>query len=104
MNHRPFLSLTLVTALAASILLSTAASAERARERWREALPNNFAPAQTADRRISIDEATRRAMRHTPGRVLNARERGDVFEVKMLTPRNEVITVTVDALSGEIIR
>lgn len=104
MKHRPCLSLTLVSAVALAALLVSPASADRVRDRWRDAEPQGFAPAQAGEKRISLDEATRRAKRHTPGRVLNARERGDLYEVKVLTPGNEVVTVTVDAVSGEIVR
>lgn len=102
MTYRPYLSLAFATALALTTLLVSPASAERERARGVE--PQGFAPHSTADKRISLDEATRRARRHVPGRVLNARERGDTYEVKLLTPGNEVVTVTVDATNGDILR
>lgn len=101
---RPARAFAFVTALILSTLSVSPASAERGRDRWRDAEPQGFAPAQSADRRIGLDEATRRAQRHVAGRVLNAKARGDVYEVRMLTPRNEVVTVTIDAVTGEVVR
>lgn len=104
MRPVPTRALLAALTLSLSMLLASPAGAERGRERWRDAEPQGFAPSQSAERRISLDEATRRAQRHVSGRVLNAKSRGDVYEVKMLTPRNEVITVTIDAATGDIIR
>jgi uncharacterized membrane protein YkoI len=75
-----------------------------ARERWSHGVeaPNGYAPRSTADRRLSLEQAVGRVRRATGGRVLDAREAGDGYRVKVLTRDGEVRVVYVDARSGEM--
>jgi uncharacterized membrane protein YkoI len=51
-------------------------------------------------RRISIESAIQSVQRTTGGRVLDARDEGDEYRIKVLTREGEVRTVRVDAYTG----
>ena len=51
-------------------------------------------------RRISIERAIQSVQRATGGRVLDARDNGDEYRIKVLTRDGEVRTVRVDAYTG----
>jgi uncharacterized membrane protein YkoI len=55
-----------------------------------------------AERRISLEQAITIVQRETGGRVLDARDQGERYRVKILTRRGEVRVVYVDATSGEM--
>lgn len=97
--------LSLRTALALTLtvltLLSAPASADRKRDRWRDALPNEYAPGATAQSRISMEEAIARVQQRTGGRVLDARDQGDAYRLKVLRD-GEVRIIFVDARTGRI--
>jgi uncharacterized membrane protein YkoI len=63
---------------------------------WQEA------PARDRDeqRRISLEQAIAAVQRATGGRVLDAKDMGDLYRIKILTRQGEVRIVHVDARSG----
>jgi uncharacterized membrane protein YkoI len=63
---------------------------------------NEYAPHSAQERRISLSQAVDRVQRATGGRVLDARDSGDGYRIKVLTRRGEVIVVYVDARTGEM--
>ena len=67
-----------------------------------DVVQDTYAPRSAAERRISLGQAIERVQRATGGRVLDARESGDGYRVKVLTRRGEVRTVYVDARTGEM--
>jgi uncharacterized membrane protein YkoI len=73
---------------------------ERGRDRWRDVEPHSYAPDSSADRRITLNEAVERVQRRTGGRVLDARDLGDAYRLKVLTRNGEVRVIFVDAATG----
>ena len=61
-----------------------------------------FAPHAVAERRISLQQAVERVQRATGGRVLDAKDLGDHYRIKVLTRSGEVRIVVVDAASGNV--
>ncbi len=94
----------LLLALAFAALVPVApAEARRDREPRDQLWPD--ASEQRRDegerRRISIEQAIQSVQRATgSSRVLDARDRGDEYRIKILTRDGEVRTVRVDAYSG----
>jgi uncharacterized membrane protein YkoI len=83
-------------------LLLAGAAGPAAAQRW---LPERFeaqgyAPHSTADRRISLEQAIAIAPQRTGGRVLDARDQGRSYRIKLLTRSGEVVVVYVDAQTG----
>lgn len=73
-----------------------------AAQRW---LPDRsevqgYAPRSTADRRISLEQAIAIAQQRTGGRVLDARDQGRSYRIKLLTRSGDVVVVYVDAQTG----
>ena len=87
-----------------ALALVTALPAAHARERWApdHLGQNAYAPRSTAERRLSLGQAVERVQRATGGRVLDARNAGDGYRIKVLTRRGEVRVVYVDARTGEM--
>jgi uncharacterized membrane protein YkoI len=87
-----------------ALMLAAALPAAHARERWvpRADDPSSYAPRSTAERRLSLGEAIERVQRATGGRVLDARESGDGYRIKVLTRSGEVRVVYVDARTGDM--
>lgn len=56
--------------------------------------------AQRPAARISLAEAAERVQAATGGRVLDARDEGAQYRIKVLTRQGEVRVVTVDARTG----
>jgi hypothetical protein len=50
--------------------------------------------------RMTLEQAVDRVQQSTGGRVLDARDAGGVYRIKVLTPRGEVRIVLVDPRSG----
>jgi len=92
----------LILLVAVSVSLGTPAQADRGRERWRDVMPESYAPHQVDERRVSIDEAIDIVVRRTGGRVLEARDRGAHYRIKVLTRDKEVMIVHVNARTGEM--
>lgn len=61
-----------------------------------------FAPQTVAEHRISLQQAVERVQRATGGRVLDAKDLGDHYRIKVLTRSGEVRIVVVDAASGDM--
>ncbi len=101
MIRKPYLRLALVLAIAELTAASTSAMAERARDRLREVMPHHYAPEISADRRISLAEAIATVQQQTGGRVLDARDMGDRYRLKVLRD-GEVRIILVDPHSGRI--
>ena len=89
----------LALALAALIQLSLPVHARHDRT-VRDAAVRDFATHQVADRRVSMDQAIASVQRRTGGRVLDARDLGDQYRIKVLTRDGEVRVVYVDARTG----
>jgi uncharacterized membrane protein YkoI len=87
-----------------ALALATTLPAAHARDRGppENVEQNAYAPRSTAERRVSMGQAIERVQRATGGRVLDAREAGDGYRVKVLTRRGEVRVVYVDARTGEM--
>lgn len=93
------LALALSTPLGAILSAETATAAH---ERWAPdaAVRSNYAPSLAADRRISLEQAIDSVQRATGGRVLDAKDAGGQYRIKVLTRRGEVRVVYVDARTG----
>lgn len=91
-------------ALLFALLAASAPDAGAGRERWSPdaGAAQGFAPRSVADRRVSLEQAVAIVQQQTGGRVLDAREQGNGYRVKVLTRRGEVIVVFVDAQTGAI--
>jgi uncharacterized membrane protein YkoI len=94
----------ILAALLFTALAASAPDARAGRERW---LPDvgqaqGFAARSVAERRISLEQAVAIVQQQTGGRVLDAREQGNGYRVKVLTRRGEVMVVFVDAHTGAI--
>jgi uncharacterized membrane protein YkoI len=90
-----------VLLLCLAVLLAGApdpAAAQRWRPERSEAL--GYAPHTAADRRISLEQAIAIAQQRTGGRVLDAREQGRSYRIKLLTRSGEVVVVYVDSQTG----
>jgi uncharacterized membrane protein YkoI len=89
---------------ALALALAAALPTAHARDRWNPSDDghDSYAPRSTAERRITLEQAVDRVQRATGGRVLDAREAGDGYRVKVLTRRGEVRVVYVDARTGEM--
>ena len=61
-----------------------------------------FARRQIAEQRISIQQAIAIVQRETGGRVLDARDQGQQYRIKILTRKGEVRIVYVDARTGAV--
>jgi uncharacterized membrane protein YkoI len=59
-----------------------------------------FAPQTAADRRISLAQAIEAVQRATGGKVLDAKDLGSQYRIKVLTRNGEVRVVLVDAETG----
>jgi uncharacterized membrane protein YkoI len=90
-------------ALPALILLaSLCGSAHAGHGHWLQApeAPQGFAPQTVADRRISLAQAIEAVQRATGGKVLDAKDLGSQYRIKVLTRNGEVRVVFVDAETG----
>jgi uncharacterized membrane protein YkoI len=90
--------------LALAVVMTTlAAPAEARRERpprdqlWPDTSERR---RDEAERRVSLERAIQSVQRATGGRVLDARDLGDEYRIKVLTRDGEVRTVRVDAYTG----
>jgi hypothetical protein len=61
-----------------------------------------YAPRSVAERRVSLQQAVERVQRATGGRVLDAKDQGDHYRIKVLTRSGEVRIVIVDATTGDM--
>lgn len=66
----------------------------------RQRAPDGFAVQRVAENRVSLDQAVAMVQRATGGRVLDAREAGGGYRIKVLTRDGEVRVVFVDARTG----
>jgi len=92
-------------ALPALVLLaSVCGPAHAERDRWLRALDaaQGFAPQTVAERRISLAQAVEAVQRATGGKVLDAKDLGGQYRIKVLTRSGEVRVVFVDAETGAI--
>jgi uncharacterized membrane protein YkoI len=91
----------LLPAVLLGIFLAQPADARREREAPDQLVPE--ARAQDRDRRrISLEQAIASVQRETGGRVLDAKDLGDQYRIKVLTRDGEVRTVRVDSRSGQV--
>jgi hypothetical protein len=103
---RAVISIRVRRLLAASALCLLAAPSPAQGEPERlsrdERAPPALAPPTTAQRRVSLEQAIDGVQRSTGGRVLDARDMGERYRIKVLTRRGEVRVVYVDARTGEM--
>jgi uncharacterized membrane protein YkoI len=89
-----------------AMLLGTLSFASPAEARRERGTPDQLVPSAQAQereqRRISLEQAIGAVQRATGGRVLDAKDLGDQYRIKVLTREGEVRTVRVDARSGEM--
>ena len=88
--------------LALSLLAALPSVSHAQRERWSREDPTRpaYAPQSTAEQRISLEQAIDSVQRATGGRVLDARDVGGQYRIKVLTRRGEVRVVHVDSRTG----
>jgi uncharacterized membrane protein YkoI len=60
----------------------------------------NLAPRSAADRRVSLAQAIESVQRSTGGKVLDAKDLGEQYRIKVLTRSGEIRIVYVDARTG----
>jgi uncharacterized membrane protein YkoI len=60
----------------------------------------DFAPRTVAERRVTLAQAVAIVQRATRGKVLDAKDLGDEYRIKVLTRSGEVRVVYVDARTG----
>ena len=90
-------------ALPALILLASLCGSAHAGHDPRLRAPEagqGFAPQTVADRRISLAQAIEAVQRATGGKVLDAKDLGSQYRIKVLTRNGEVRVVFVDAETG----
>lgn len=96
----------MLRSLLLALLLGTLSIAPDAEARRERGEPEQLVPdarAQDRDRRrVSLEQAIASVQRATGGRVLDAKDFGDQYRIKVLTRDGEVVTVRVDARSGSI--
>ena len=88
-------------ALAALILLAPVCLPVQA-QRWTpdSAGAQGYALRTVAERRVSLAQAVEMVQRATGGKVLDARDLGGQYRIKVLTRSGEVRVVYVDAQTG----
>jgi uncharacterized membrane protein YkoI len=93
---------TLAAALVLVLLASVGLPAEAAGERWLRDPDgaHGFAPYKVAERRVSLAQAIEAVQRATGGKVLDAKDLGGQYRIKVLTRNGEVRVVYVDAETG----
>lgn len=86
----------------ALLLLASLGSAQAGGERWlrHPGGAQGFAPQTVAQRRVSLAQAIETVQRATGGRVLDAKDLGGQYRIKVLTRSGEVRVVYVDAETG----
>jgi len=87
-------------ALLLAVVTALPAHADRGRRHREPGPEREFAPNSTAQRHITAEEAVAIVQRETGGRVLDVRDQGDRYRVKVLTRNGEVRVVYVDAATG----
>jgi uncharacterized membrane protein YkoI len=63
---------------------------------------SGIALQRLAEGRVSLDQAVAIVQKQTGGRVLDARQQGNGYRVKVLTRGGDVIVVFVDAKTGDV--
>jgi hypothetical protein len=93
---------TLAAALVLAVLTSLGLPAQAAEERWprHPQGAQSFAPHKVAQRRVSLAQAIEAVQRATGGKVLDAKDLGGQYRIKVLTRSGEVRVVYVDAETG----
>ena len=91
-----------LAALLAATLAQMPQTASARHDRWHQDARErpHFVPSLAADRRISLEQAIDSVQRATGGRVLDAKDLGSQYRIKVLTRRGEVRVVIVDARTG----
>jgi hypothetical protein len=93
---------TLAAALVFAVLASLGLPAQAAEEWWprHHDGAQGFAPRTVAQRRVSLAQAIEAVQRATGGKVLDAKDLGGQYRIKVLTRNGEVRVVYVDAETG----
>lgn len=92
----------------ASALFAWSVSALAGHDRWSRADPPNFAPptvgqqphSTAAQRSMSLAQAVDAVQRATGGKVLDAKDVGGQYRIKVLTRNGEVRVIYVDPATG----
>jgi uncharacterized membrane protein YkoI len=94
-------ALTSAQVLAGLVLLAGLCVSAQA-QRWApdNADAHGYAPRTVAERRLSLAQAVEMVQRATRGKVLDAKDLGDQYRIKVLTRSGEVRVVYVDAQTG----
>lgn len=89
-------------ALVGLILLAAGICIPAHAQRWTPDSPGarGYAPRAVAERRVSLAQAVEMVQRATGGKVLDARDLGGQYRIKVLTRSGEVRVVFVDAQTG----
>lgn len=89
-------------ALVLTLLLGVSIQSSSARDRWRQdpVAGESFAPRTVADRRVTLAQAIESVQRATGGKVLDAKDAGNGYRIKVLTRDGQVRVVFVDAQTG----
>ena len=89
-------------ALALVLLAGSVLPGSGRRERWlRDRVDaQGFAPHTVAERRVTLAQAIEAVQRATGGKVLDAKDLGGQYRIKVLTRSGEVRVVYVDAETG----
>ena len=91
----------LLALLLGALWFAPPSQARRERDAPDQLVPN--AQSQEREqRRISLEQAITAVQRATGGRVLDAKDLGSQYRIKVLTRDGEVRTVRVDARSGDM--
>jgi len=93
--------LTSMCALVALTLLAGLCTSAQA-QRWSAegTGAQGFAPRTVADRRVTLAQAVAIVQRATGGKVLDAKDLGGQYRIKVLTRSGEIRVVYVDAQTG----
>ena len=89
-------------ALVVLILLAGVAGIPAHAQRWApdDSGARGYAPRTVAERRISLAQAVEMVQRATRGKVLDAKDLGGEYRIKVLTRSGEIRVVYVDAQTG----
>ena len=82
------------------LLAATCIPAQAQRSAPDSAGAQGYAPRTVAERRVSLAQAVEMVQQATRGKVLDAKDLGDQYRIKVLTRSGEVRVVYVNAQTG----
>jgi hypothetical protein len=89
-------------ALVLALLIGLCSTAQADRDRWFRdpGGAQGYAPHTVAERRVTLAQAIEAVQRATGGKVLDAKDLGSQYRIKVLTRSGEVRVFYVDAATG----